>query len=333
MTMHTVRDWVQKAAHTSSDLQSNGGFLNAEQVREFLRVAINAAPMIRDGRQEFSNAVGFEVPRINFSSRMLHAGSEATRTTPTNRYVPSTGLLSLSTKLFRGELDYTDEALEDNVEGARYADTLMMGAAERVGLDVEEIAIKSDTDRDSNDDSTEKADLGQFDGIIASAQDNFNSAQKINAASLGGADGILEAMIEALPSKYRQRQWNELRLYVPTALHDAYWNAVETRQTVLGDIHQDQDRHTMLRKRGIPVVEVPSFSGASTVGGNAINYATFAILTHPKNIVWGFHRRVRVERWRDPREGTNMILPTVRFDVGYADPGFGVLASSVPTSF
>lgn len=329
-SMHAVRDYIQKANYTSSSLSSNGGFLNAQQVRAFLRVAINASVMMREGRIEFSDAVGFEVPRIHFNTRILKKGTESTRTTSGNRVAPATGLLSLSTKLFRGEVPVSDEALEDNVEGARHADTLMAGIAERVGLDVEEIAIKSDTSRNSLD--SDEEDLGQFDGIIASAQDNFNSAQKLSATSLT-PDNILEAMIEALPSKYRQRPLGELRLYVPTQLRDGYWGNLESRNTSLGDVAISQDQSLSLRKRGIPVVEVPSFSGTSTIANSAVDYTDFAILTHPKNIVWGFHRRVRVEKWRDPREGSTMFLPSVRFDVGFADPGYGVLMSGIPASF
>lgn len=332
MTLRAVRDYVRKANYTSSAIDSNGGLLNADQFQQFLRVAINNTVMLREGRIESSKAKAFEVARINFSTRILKSGTENTRTTDSNRVAPATGLLSLTTQLFRGEVPVSDELLEDNIEGPQHADTLMSGIAERVGLDVEILGIQSDTSRNSNDDAAVEADLGKFDGIIASAQDNFPSAQKIDATSLT-ADAILEAMIEALPSKYRQRNWSELRLYVPTQLMDGYWGSLEGRATSLGDVALTGDQHTSLRKRGIPVVEVPSFSGTSTIDGTDIDYSTFAILTHPKNVTWAFHRDIRIEKFRDPREGTTSFLPTVRFDLGFSDPGLGVLASSVPTSF
>jgi hypothetical protein len=47
------------------------------------------------------------------------------------------------------------------------------------------------------------------------------------------------------------------------------------------------------------------------------------------NLYLGFHRRVRMERWRDPREGATSFLPSVRFDVKIGDPDFGVLAYDI----
>jgi hypothetical protein len=61
-----------------------------------------------------------------------------------------------------------------------------------------------------------------------------------------------------------------------------------------------------------------------------VDYGKFAILIHPSNIYVGFHRRVRIERWRDPREMCTYFIPSVRFAVAIADPNAAVLAYNIP---
>lgn len=328
--MRHLKRFIRKAVYDSSELQTNGGELSPEQAATFLRIAIDATVMARDGRQEFSRSRKFQVARIDFGGRQLHRGSlvtEGSRIDATIRAKPTTGLLELSTETFRGEMPVSDEVFEDNIEGDAHADTIVAGISEAVGRDIEEIAIKSDTDRTGAEDE----DLDGFDGIIAQAQDDFPAGQKLDMTGETTAESILKQMWEALPSKYR-REPRMLRIWVPTTLADQYMDELAARGTPLGD-RVTEDGVPDMKFRGVPVREVPLFSGTSNVNTVAVNYETFALLTHRRNIVWGFHRRVRLERFRDPRDAATSFLPTVRFDVGFGDPSFGVLAENVPTSF
>ena len=76
---------------------------------------------------------------MSVGSRIMRAGTEATRLLDADRVVPTTGLASLSTVLLRGEVPISDEAFEDNIEKDRMADTIMTMVAEAVGRDVEEL--------------------------------------------------------------------------------------------------------------------------------------------------------------------------------------------------
>lgn len=321
-----LRAWLAKATFTTTDLSggSNGGLLSPAQARQFLRMAIEASTLLPDVRNESSDSPKFEVPRISLSQRLLHKGTEATRLVDGKREKPATGLAELSTVLFRGEVLVSDESLEDNVERGALADTIMAMIAEAVGRDLEEIALKSDTARTGGEDE----DLDLLDGIIKQLQSGLPSGQKKDATGVGTAEEVMVSMIEALPARYR-RDYSALRLYVPITVADAYRSDLADRGTALGDEATTEARP--LRIRGVQIKEVPLLSGTDLINSGSVDYGTFAILTDPKNIIAGYHRRVRIEKFRDPREGATSFLPSVRFDVVLADPSYGVLASSIPT--
>jgi len=319
--------WLEKATWSTTDIQggTNGGVLNPEQTKEFLRIAIEQSVLLSDCRNEFSNAPKFEVPRISLATRVLRAGTEGQRLVDADRTKPATGLVTLSTVLFKGEVPVTDELFEDNIEQDRVADTIMTMVAEAVGRDVEEILLKSDTARTGAEDVT----LDQLDGIIKDMQTNLPSGAKLNAAAYADFDELFSSMVEALPARYR-RDYGALRLYVPTAVKDHYQGSLAARGTVLGDQAIVQNMSTQLAYRGIPVVDIPLLTGTDTINTGAVDYGKYAFLTHPQNIIIGRHRRVRVEKFLDPREGVTSFLPSLRVDVAMADPGFGVLAFNIP---
>lgn len=321
-----LRAWLEKATFTSGDLRggSNGGYLSPQQVKTFLRIVMEQSVLVGDMRQESSISPKFEVPRISLNDRLLRNGTEATRLVDADRKKPATGLVTLSTALFKGEVLLSDESFEDNVEQGAMADTVATMIAEAVGRDVEEIAIKSDTSRTGGEDAT----LDQFDGIIASYQDGLPGGQIIDASAIESPSDLFRQMIETLPARYR-RDYTRLRFYVPIETADAYHDELTERGTPLGDTAVVENMTPRLAYRGIPIVGVPLLTGTDPINSVSTDYSKFAWLTDPKNTIIGWHRRVRIERFRDPREGATSFLPTVRFDVKHADPNYAVLATGV----
>ncbi len=320
-------EWLEKATWTTSDLSSSGGLLSPQQAVAFLRVAIDNAVIMKEARVETSNSPKFEVPRISFGGRVLRAGTEGSRLADADRVKPTTNLVTLSTALFRGEVPISDEVFEDNIEREKVADTIMTMLAKAVGRDVEEIAIKSDTARTAS----EAAVFDQFDGIIKSAQSGAPASQKINFSTYTTYTDVFSDLVKALPPRYRDN-YAELRIYVPYAHVDGYQKSLAARGTGLGDQALAENLATRLAFRGIPVVGVPMLSGTDTINGASVDYGKFILLTHPKNIIFGFHRAIRIEKFRDPREGVTSFVTTVRFDVKLADPEAVVLGTDVPAS-
>ena len=322
--------WIEKATWTTPDITApvGGGLLAPQQAREFLRVLIDESTLLKEANNQTSLSPMFEVPRISFGARVLRAGVEATRLADADRVKPTTGLVTLATKLFKGEIPVSDELFEDNIERDALADTIMVMLAEAVGRDIEEFIIKSDTARTAAD-GADFPVLDQFDGMIKQLQTGLPASQKIDATAFTSYDQLFRNMITALPAKYR-RDPTALRFYVPVKHNDGYQGELAGRGTPLGDTNVIENLRLKLAFRGVPVVLVPLFTGISSIGGAAINYDNFAILTHPLNLYVGWHRRIRVERWRDPREGATSFLPSLRVDAKYADPSFGVMAYNIP---
>lgn len=321
--------WLEKATWTTPDITApvGGGLLSPQQAREFLRVLIDESVLLKEANNQTSLSPKFEVPRISFGNRILRPGVEGERVVTGDRVKPLTGLVTLSTNLFKGEIPISDEVFEDNIERDALADTIMVMIAEAVGRDVEEYAIKNDTDRTAGD-GADFGPLSLFDGLIKQLQTGLPSAHRVDGSGMTGYDQLFRNMIAALPARYR-RDPTALRFYVPVKHNDGYQSELAGRGTPLGDSNVTENLRLKLAFRGVPVVPIPLMTGVSTIDGDEIDYDSFVILTHPLNLYMGWHRRIRVERWRDPREGATSFLPSLRFDAKYADPSFGVLASGV----
>ncbi len=315
--------WVEKAAISTTDIQTNGGELNAEQARQFLRDAIAPTVILSAADTFDSESRKFEIPKFSFGSRIMRGGNsakrdlEANRVDSTKRQKPTTDLVTLSTELFKGEVPVPDEVFEDNVEGDGFADTLMEEIAKAVGRDLEETAIKADSgDTD--------LDFGLFDGIVQSLVDDAQNV--VDATNAASAKAVFKSALDALPARWRGA-WDQLVFYVTTSLADTWADEVGTRGTTAGDESLVRDNRTSLKPyRGIQVIEVPLMTGTQ----NTYDYDGVAMLIHPKNVKVGFHRRVRVEKFRDPREGNTSFLPTVRYDVKVAQTEAAVLVENVP---
>src|SRR2546428_7936840 len=163
--------WLEKATWTTPDITAptGGGLLSPQQAREFLRVLIDESVLLKESNNQTSLSPKFEVPRISFGSRILRVGTEGARLADTDRVKPLTGLVTLSTNLFKGEVPVSDELFEDNIERDALADTIMVMIAEATGRDVEEFAIKSDSARTAVD-GVDFGVLSQFDGIVKQFQ-------------------------------------------------------------------------------------------------------------------------------------------------------------------
>ena len=168
-----MKYWIEKA--NPVDLKTDdftggtdGGYLSNAQAKEFLRVAIASSVLLNMCRNEFSDAPKFEIPRIAFGSRVLKVGTESTRLDESVRVKPTTGLCTLSTYLFRGEIRISDETFEDQIEREGLADTIATQAAEAVGRDIEEYGLLNNLTRatPADDGGGYNAALDVFDGLV-----------------------------------------------------------------------------------------------------------------------------------------------------------------------
>lgn len=325
------RRWLEKATFTTSDLSgAGGGLLVPDQVETFIRVAMQPRAILGKARTEFSRANKFKVSRISFHGvRVLTAGVEATALGATLQKKGATGEVELSTALFKGAVPMSDETFEDNIEREGFWDTYMQQVGEAVGRDLEEIAIKSDTARIPGDNDPEAGNevFDKIDGIVKHLEGAaVPAAQVYDAAGQGDVETILKKLLELMPARYRQDP-SQITAFVPVKVGDAWADALSARGTNLGD--ETLVGGKLRTYRGMNIQPVPLFEGTGTVNSVAKFYDRYAFATASKNLIAGFHRRVQIEKWRQPLEGTRYIIPSVRFDVKFAIPDFVTVAKNI----
>jgi len=290
---------IGKANLMLSDFGGSGEApLTLAQAREFFRIALKPQVMASDVRIVDSPAAKWQQSKIDFSQRILRPGTEFARLSTNDRYKPATGILEISTVLVRGEVPISDEVYEDQVEGANFGDTVFQQIAEAVGRDLEELWVAGDTG--SND-----AYLAQLDGWLKQAQ---GTGGNVYDASADGQDyqAIFRRLLTSMDPQFKFDKPN-MRFYVPFILEEKYRDAVSSRGTTLGDLTLEGDR--TLKYQGIVIKGVPMFP--VTAGSPDTGHI---LLTHRHNLIGAYRRRVRIEQFRDPREGGVSFVVSARVD-------------------
>lgn len=324
----TNEELLQKAVLSTGDFGGAGEApLTIEQVREFLRLAILPQTMLPDVRPVMSNANTWQESKINFDARIMRPGIEGERNVFSDRVKPGTGIVEMITVLLRGEVPITDETMEDQVEQAGFGDTIMAMVAEGAGRDVEELFIRGDTD-DSFIGHGEGA--GSFlrltDGWLklAGTSAGFNLLD----ATADGQDyqAIFRKLINLLPDRYKRDPQN-MRFYVPLRLEEKYRDQLADRATNGGDAWLEGTRPLVYQ--GIRIMGVPNFP----IDAIPTPDTSFILLTHRMNLYAGWRRQIRMETYRDPREGVTSFIVTARVDPEIAHVPATAIAENVDVDF
>jgi HK97 family phage major capsid protein len=294
-------DKVMRADLALADLTANGGVLDAEHQNTFFRKVIDEPTLINQIRQQQMNAPQMKIPKIGFGSRVLRPapntgtggaqddGSNTRYLAAAKRAKPDFGQVSLETTEYIAEIHLHDDLLEDNIERDAMADTIMTLLAERVALDLEELLINGDTA--SGDDY-----LATVDGVL-----------KLASANVVDADGdpvsinVFNEAKKAMPTRFR-RNLSSLRYLTSMDVESDYRVQVASRGTALGDA-------TLLGNNALPVLGTP-------LQGVALMPESTALYLDPKNVIMGIQRNVRIERDRDIRARSWIIVMTMR--IGFA---------------
>lgn len=307
---------LQKAALSTSDFGGTNAPLTIEQVNTFLRLAITPQAMLPDVRTVQSNSNKWQESQIDLASRVMKPGTEGARLSDAagyERVKPTTRLVEISTVLIRGEVPITDEVLEDQVERAGFGDTVMALIAEGAGRDIEELMIAGDT-------GSGDVYLAQLNGWLKQAQ---GAGGHVYDAVGDGQDyqAIFSKMLSNLPDKYKRDKGN-MRFYVPQRLEEKYRESLSQRGTPLGDMMISGGQS--LRYQEIPILPVPlvPITAGSPDTSNIL-------LTHRSNLYAGFRRMIKMETFRDPREGVTSFIVTARVDAKIGNVAATVIAKNV----
>jgi hypothetical protein len=239
---------------------------------------------------------------------------------------PDFSYVELDARLFKAEIDLSDETLEDSVERGELRQTIMELITEAIGRDMEEVLIMGDLQ------SPDKY-LAQLDGILVQTVSHV-----VDAGGEKLTKDILFDTIRALPSEYL-RVKKSLSFLTSVDAELGYRNTLAERATIGGDKWLETDVPVMYS--GIPIRSIPLFpenlpapvlpsdpgpppaaagAGAAPAPTPPVpRDRTTIILANPKNIQVGIWRKVRIETWRDVSAGVLRVVATLRFDVKWAD--------------
>jgi hypothetical protein len=302
---------IEKADMTLADLAS-GGLLNPEQAENFIRKILQAPtilPMVRVVRM---NAPQRKIEKIGFGSRILHGATSATGLAEADRSKPTTETITLTTNEVIAEVRLPYDVIEDNIERGNinaggpntdpkpvqggFKDTIVNMLAERVALDLEEMALLGDTALTGDD------LLGLNDGYLKIAATDGHAADNLTAAI---SKATFKAGLKALPKQYH-RNLSGLRHLVSVNQEIEYRDSLSNRDTGLGDSVIEGFRGVF--GFGVPVEKTPMMPEAK------------GLLTDPKNLIMGIQRQVSMEVDKDISARVFKIVVTARVDFKIEEP-------------
>ena len=315
MSTLTNEQLLQKATLTTADFGGPGEApLKIEAADKFIELMTVGQELLGDVQVVTHTASKWQQATVEFQSRIMRPGTQATRLVDADRTKPTTGLIELSTVLLKGEVPVADEVFEDNLEGDAFATKLENLIADRSGFDIEELAIQGDT---TSGDSY----LALLDGYLKQARGA--GGHVLNAAGLGqDYQTIFRRLLLSLPERAKRNIRSDGRFYVPSTLEILYRDLLSARGTQLGDISLTSDND--LTYQGVKIVglaNLPIVAGSPDTAS--------IVLTNKNNLYAGYRRQLNIESFRDPREGSTSFIVTCRFDAKIADVTATAIADNV----
>lgn len=305
------RTWIQKAETTLASLTS-GGLLLAEQSYAFMELMVKESVVLQKSTVVTMNAPKKLIEKSRFGSRVMRAGNEGTPVATADRAAPDFSKVELDAQEFLAEVPLTYDALEDNIEGERFINTVYSMLSAAIARDMDEVIVNGDT-------ASTDPFLAKFDGILKQATSNI-----VNAGTVTLSKSILRDMIKAMPSEYLRSKRDMEYLTSEDAVVD-FGDTVADRATGLGDVAFEADRRYMYS--GIPLYGVPMFPDNLGVGTDSTN----VLMLDPKNIHVGIWKNIQLRTEDSPRENKMYVLARIRFDTKYANELAVVKATNVLT--
>lgn len=307
--MSSNQSLLRKADLAIADLQSTGGELAPEEGATFIRKLIKEPTLLRQARVVEMNASKRKINKIGFGARILRKAVASTALTQSQRSKPTTEQIELDTKEQIAEVRLPYNVLEDNIERAEAANnepsnsgpgglrqTLIELIAERVALDLEELALLADTDYTNGSDQDDEDYLSQLDGYLARAEDDGHG---VDATGLTIAKELFKAGMKAMPDQYKRNR-AQMKHFVSHNNEIEYRDTLANRGTTMGDSYTTGHSD--------------AFAYGSKVEAVSLMPGTKGLYTHPKNLIFGIQRQISMEFDKDITSRVYIIVVTCRVD-------------------
>ncbi|KIL13525.1 phage major capsid protein [Bacillus safensis] len=287
------QELIRKAEMTLASLKT-GGLMNATQSNTFIRMMQNTPTVLNDARIIPMESDSQKIEKIGFGQRILRPAEEGKALDAKDRVVPATSTVQLNAKEVIAEIHMTYDSIENNIEKDGIQQTIMQMLAERAAVDIEELIINGDT-------TSADPFLAQMDGVRKQAVSHIVDA---NGAEISRQ--LFKQAYKAMPSKYL-RVPQDFRFYTSPSLEVEWKDQVANRQTGLGDAAIQGGLSSAF---GVPVKGLANMQPYDEAGTDVSDI----LLTHPKNIIVGFSRNIRIEVEKDIRSRKFIIVLTAKLD-------------------
>src|SRR3990167_8895970 len=117
------RTLLQKADMDLDQITDDGGLLAPQQADAFIQLAIKQSVLLKDVAVTPMKGPVEERDKMRFSGRVLKPGAEAVALPVAERSRPALSRVTLTAQLFRTEVRYSDEVVEDQIERGTFKDT------------------------------------------------------------------------------------------------------------------------------------------------------------------------------------------------------------------
>jgi len=278
------------------------GLLNPEQARRFIRQMFDVARTTQICRTVIMSGDKRQLDKIGIGSRIARAVGENEDVTDYTKK-PSFGQIELDSVKIALPWELSEETLEDTIERGDFEDTVAAVMTTQFGLDLEDLYWNGDTSLVSDPEESGYVEgnelLCGLDGWLKQLDAGSHIVDAEDGAL--GKDDLFGAL-RALPAKYRRGPAKaRLRWFVSSFQLEQYKEYLTERATSAGDyILINGDLTKIL---GVPVEEVAALPD------------DVMVLTDPKNLVVGVHRRLRI---RKTTEGKEAVMSDRRYYCAYA---------------
>ena len=297
--MEFNREIIQKADMYLADL-APGGLLLPEQAKKFIKIAIAKNVLMSQVRVPVMNRYKQEVDKLLWTGQVMHAGTEGIALPAAYRSKPSTDKIELDSKLGKAEVHMSRETLEDNIESGQFKQTVIQFMGEKASGDFEDLLLKGDT-TSTND------WLATQNGIIARITTN-----SVPGGSAELSNTLLRNTYKAMPQEFDDQPG--LAFYTNKHAIVTYrYTLLQSRATPLGDGLYTGSTPGSLGYEGHDLIRVPRMPNDLGGGSNE----TVVLFLAPKNILYGFFRKITIETEFRISEQVWAIVMTVRNAINF----------------
>ena len=290
--MQPNREIVQKAHLALADL-APGGVLVTKQSNRFIKIALKQNVLSSKVRSPIMTNPQEELPKLLWTNRVLYPGTSGAALPDAWHSKPTFSKVTLTSKQFKGVVPVDREVFEDQIERQGFQATLTRFMAERVAFDLEDILINGDT-------ASADATLAVQDGVLKLITSNV-----LNAGGVALSKDVLDDLMQTLPEEFDAQN---LLFLTNRKARSAYLRSLGNRATALGDAAVTGAASAQLGYDGVPVVKVPLFPNNLGAGSTKTN----VLYADPKNIVYGFQRKVTIDQEFRAVEQVFYIVVTLR---------------------